>query len=78
MSKIDKRNVLDDEPFTYHIGKENKVFIQWQGKQVKILRGKDVQKFLTKIVDLGSKEAQLVMAKATGNFKRGNERNSAK
>ncbi len=74
MSNVDKRNILDDEVFTYREGNESKVFIFWHGKQVTILKGKQAQKFLAKIAGLEHKEAQLVMAKATGNFKRGNER----
>ena len=74
MSNVDKRNILDDEVFTFREGKDQKVFIFWHGKQVKILKGKQAQKFLAKVISLEHKEAQLVMAKATGNFKRGNER----
>lgn len=74
MSNVDKRNILDDEVFTYQESKDQKVFIYWYGKQVKILKGKLAQKFLAQIAGLEHKEAQLVMAKATGNFKRGNER----
>jgi hypothetical protein len=74
MPEVDKRNVFDDEVFTYQEGKDNKVFIFWRGKQVKILKGKEAQKFMAKITGLEHIEAQLVMAKATGNFKRGNER----
>ena len=74
MANVDKRGILDDEVFTYREGKDGKVFIQWHGKQVKILKGKQAQKFLVRIAGLPHKEAQLVMAKATGNFKRGNER----
>lgn len=74
MPEVDKRNILEDEVFTYQVGKDHKVFIFWYGKQVKILKGKEAQKFLTKITGLAHKEAQLVMAKVTGNFKRGNER----
>lgn len=74
MAEIDKRNILNDEVFTYRVSKEDKVFIYWHGKQVKILKGKKAQRFIGKIVDLDHKEAQLVMAKVTGNFKRGNER----
>ncbi len=76
MPEVDKRNILDDEVFTYQTGKDGKVFIFWYRKQVKILKGKEAQKFLAKIAVLDHKEAQLVMAKATGNFKRGNERKS--
>ena len=74
MTKIDKRNVLDDEVFTYQVSKDEKVFIYWHDKQVKILNGKEARRFINKIADLNHKEVQLVMAKATGNFKRGNER----
>ena len=74
MTEIDKRNVLDAEVFKYQISKDEKVFIFWHAKQVKILKGKEARRFIDKIADLNHKEAQLVMAKATGNFKRGNER----
>ncbi|EJV69816.1 hypothetical protein BWGOE4_35200 [Bacillus mycoides] len=39
------------------------------------LKGNDVEKFLNKITRANNeKEKQLIMAKITGNFKRGNER----
>jgi hypothetical protein len=74
MTEIDKRNVLDDEVFNYQVSKDEKVFIFWHDKQVKILKGKEARHFIDKIAGLNHKETQLVMAKATGNFKRGNER----
>ena len=74
MAEIDKRNVLDDEIFTCRAAKDERVFIYWYGKHVKTLKGKEAQKFFDRMAGLDSKEAQLVMAKATGNFKRGNER----
>lgn len=73
-NSVDKRNILDEEPFAYKILKDNKVFIYWNGKQVTILRGKESERFLTKIQNTDMKEAQLIMAKITGNFKHGNER----
>ncbi|HNF93439.1 MAG TPA: hypothetical protein PLQ75_02220, partial [Anaerolineales bacterium] len=74
MSEIDKRNVLGHEVFSYKISKEKKVFVYWRGKQVLILRGSAAQKFTSKIIGLDDKRIQLVLAKLTGNFKRGNER----
>jgi hypothetical protein len=74
MGEIDKRHVLDNEVFTYRVSKDDKVFISWHGQQVTILKGKEAQKFISKIANLCHQEAQLVMAKITGNFKRGNER----
>jgi len=70
----DKRGLLDEAPFAYRVGKAGVVSITYFGKQVTVLRGGAAEKFLHRIVGLEDKEAQLVMAKATGNFKRGNER----
>ena len=75
MKKVDKHGYLESHPFDYQKGKDGKVFIFWEGKQVKILKGRDAEKFLDKIDPLKPHDAQLVMAKLTGNFKRGNERN---
>lgn len=74
MGNVDKRNRLDEEVFTYSVTKDHKVFIHWLGKQVKILSGKESDRFLSRITGADFKEAQLVMAKVTGNFKRGNEK----
>ncbi|MDI2588321.1 hypothetical protein OR571_14675 [Psychrobacillus sp. NEAU-3TGS] len=75
MSNIDKRNRLNENPFSYQITKEDTVFILFHGKRVKILKGKEAEKFLTRIEDAeDEKEEQLILAKITGNFKRGNER----
>lgn len=74
MHAEDRRNVLDDEIFAYRENKDGKVFITWNGKQVMILKDAAARKFLAAIAGLEGKAAQLVMAKITGNFKRGNER----
>ena len=74
MGEIDKRGVLDEDVFSYRALKDGKVFIYWHDQHVTTLAGKTAQKFLGKIDGLEGKAAQLVMAKATGNFKHGNER----
>ena len=76
LENIDKRNKLKEEVFSYRVSKDNKVFISWQGKQVMILKGKESDKFLLKVSKANKIEAQLIMAKITGNFKRGNEKTS--
>ena len=73
-NQIDKRGILDDEVFTYRISKDNKVFISYEGKQVTTLSGQNAERFITQISGAAGKAAQLIMAKVTGNFKRGNER----
>lgn len=74
MGEVDKRHRLDEEPFSYNVSKDNKVFLSWHGKQVTILNEKDSKKFLERIENADLKETQLIMAKATGNFKHGNEK----
>lgn len=73
-SGIDKNGVLEQEIFSYRISKDKTVFISWHGKQVKTLSGSKADRFLAQISGAQGKEAQLIMAKATGNFKRGNEK----
>ncbi|MCQ6568469.1 hypothetical protein ACQVPC_14890 [Bacillus mycoides] len=75
MKKTDKRNRLDDMMFHYRVTKNNIVLIEYYGKQIMISKGNDAEKFLNKINRISNeKEKQLIMAKITGNFKRGNER----
>jgi len=74
LNEVDKRNRLDEEPFSYNVSKDKKVFKYWHGKQVTILKGKESDKFLARIEKADSKEKQLIMAKVTGNFKHGNEK----
>ncbi|MGM0837051.1 MAG: hypothetical protein ACQEV7_12920 [Bacillota bacterium] len=76
MSEIDKRNRLSEEPFTYQITKKGIVFILYEGKQIKIVKGKEAERLIARIqeVDDNMTEVQLLLAKITGNFKRGNEK----
>lgn len=71
---IDQRQVLDDDPFSYQSSKDEKVFIGWRGRRVMTLRGAEARRFLSRVSSLDRRAAQLLMARITGNFKRGNER----
>ena len=74
MTEIDKRGKLAAEPFSYRISKDRKVFIQWNGKQITILKGKEAEDFIARIEKADAWQAQLLMARVTGHFKHGNER----
>lgn len=74
----DEASKLEEGFFDYQVSKDNKVFIYWYGKLVVTLSGKQAQKFLAQIEPLDGVDAQLVMARFTGNFKRGNERQGKK
>jgi hypothetical protein len=50
------------EDFSYKATKSGKVFISWRGKQVKILAGKEAEKFLALAAGADEGETQLLMA----------------
>ena len=54
------------------------MFISWHGKPVTTLSGEKARRFLADMDGAGRQEAQLIMAKATGHFKHGNEKMSKK
>ena len=74
VSPIDQRKILEEEVFSYNITKDRKVFISWHGRQVTALKGKEAERFISSIENADGMEAQLIMAKATGHFKHGNEK----
>ena len=61
-------------PFSYRATKEGKVFISRKGVVVTTLKGARAQAFLASVDGADDELAQLEMARATGNYRRGNER----
>ncbi len=70
----DSETDTTDLEFTYQAVKDGRVRIFWRGKIANELSGKDAARFLQRVEGADFATAQLAMAKATGNFKRGNER----
>lgn len=70
----DARGELLDGRFNYRVQKSGQVVLSWYGRPVKTLSGHDAQKFLVRLEGLDDHAAQLVMARVTGNFRRGNEK----
>jgi len=64
----------DDPVFTYKVTKDQRVFIAWHGKQAAVLTGQRAARFLGDADGADESSLQLLMARNTGNFKRGNER----
>ncbi len=75
-NSVDKRGKLDEEVFTCRITKDKKVFISWHGKQITTLSGSKAESFIAEMDGADGKDAQLIMAKATGHFKHGNEKST--
>jgi len=74
VSEIDKRDRLKENPFSYKTNKDNKVFIYWSNRQIKVLNDKESKRFLSRIAGKDDFDVQLELAKVTGHFKHGNER----
>lgn len=64
----------NDLEFSYKTAKSGAILISHHGKQVTTLRGKPAAEFLKKISKLDFAGEQQLMARVTGNYKRGNER----
>ncbi len=66
--------LLKEQPFTFRQRSDGSVAIFWKRTRATVLTGKLAENFLAVSSDCSGQELQLLMAKATGNFKRGNER----
>ncbi len=70
---VDKRGKLEQEPFGVKVTRD-KVLIEFRGRLVRTLVGRDADE-VKRAVEAGDEVAlQLLVARKTGNFKRGNER----
>ena len=65
---------LADQPFSYLTRADGTIVIRYHGAPVTLLRGKAADRFTTRLDGSDAAGAQQLMARATGNFKRGNER----
>ncbi len=65
---------MTDLDFSWRGSKDGRVWISRDGRVVTSLAGDSARRFLALIERLSDADAQLEMAKATGNYKRGNER----
>jgi hypothetical protein len=62
--------------FTYRSRKGGSVEILHHGTVAATLRGRDAETFLSEAPDAACPSAQQLMARLTGNYKRGNERHA--
>lgn len=67
-----------DLGFTYRKRKGGDVEILHRGRIASTLRGQDAVAFLAEVGAQGEHESQQLMARVTGNYKRGNERQAAR
>ena len=67
---------LAGEPFSFVERADGSVVIRYHTAPVTLLRGKAAARFITRVSGIDAAGAQQLMARATGQFKRGNERPS--
>lgn len=76
-NKEDKRDILKEEqPFSYKLSKDDKALIYWNQKMVMVLKGKKYEQLMGLVKTKDDYKIQLFLAKLTGNFKRGNEKDN--
>ena len=71
---MERPDPLSSQPFSYATRADGTVVIRYHTAPVTLLRGKAAARFMTRISTADPAAGQLLMARATGNFKRGNER----
>lgn len=67
----------EDLGFAYRATKDGEIAIRRAGRTVAVLRGAAARDFAAEVAGMDAAAAQQVMARVTGNYKRGNERAAA-
>ena len=72
--KQDARDRFDEDVFSWRRTKDGKVLISIEGRLVTTVAGAQARKLLARLDGADRLEVQHLLARATGNYKRGNER----
>jgi hypothetical protein len=65
---------LADDPFAYRVTKDEQVLIDRAGRTVAVVAGKRAKALASKLAAADAAGVQQLLARATGNYRRGNER----
>ena len=65
---------MGGDVFSFEITKNRRVRIFWEGRCVMTLGGPRGRRLAAELTDASHEETQYALQRATGNFKRGNER----
>jgi hypothetical protein len=69
---------FDAEPFDWRVTADSKVLVSRGGRQVVVVAGASGAKLAAQLETAGEEQAQQLLARATGNYKRGNEKRAAR
>ena len=70
----DQRGRPQSDPFDYRVTGGEQVIVARGGRTIVTIRGAAAAKLITSLASAGERGAQMLLAKATGNYKHGNER----
>jgi hypothetical protein len=68
---------MGKQQFSYRITKNGNLFVNWHGEQGKreiVIKGPRAKRLSSELPAMDPEQQQLALARATDNFKRGNER----
>jgi hypothetical protein len=76
MSGVDGRGRLEGEPFSHRVTKDGRVLVRFEGRQVAVIAGARAARLIAALRDAAgdTPTVQLLLARATGQFKHGTER----
>ncbi|HUH06294.1 MAG TPA: hypothetical protein VML96_00670 [Egibacteraceae bacterium] len=63
--------------YWHYVTKDGEVFVQWQGETVAVVAGRAGHRLSERLIDAHPEEVQLLLAKASKDFRRGNERRAS-
>lgn len=64
---------LDDDPFSYRVTKDDRILVSRGGRLVVTIAGAQAQRLIG-LLGADPAQDQQLLARATGNYRRGNER----
>ncbi|MFE6963601.1 hypothetical protein ACFVAJ_00720 [Agromyces sp. NPDC057679] len=70
----DERGRLATDPFDYRIAKDGAVLVSRGGRVVTTVGGREAMRLGAALQRADEEQAQHLLARATGNYRRGNER----
>ena len=65
---------LGHDPFAYRVTKDGRVRIDRGGRTIVVVAGRDAFALASKLATADPEGVQQLLARATGNYRRGNER----
>ena len=71
---MERPDPLGSMPFSYSTRRDGSILISYHTAPVTILRGRSAERFTARIAEADATASQQLMARATGAFKHGNER----